>query len=771
LTTTPLLLAWIWPLTLAASAWGQWSWWTPAVGALPALTAALLVPVGSTLDIPWLLLGAKLGMDAAGRVFLLFTSIVWLAAGIYTASGFRHGRKAARFRVLFLLAMAGNLWLIVAQDVVSFYTGFALMGLSSYGLVVHDGDAAALRAGRVYIAMSLMAEVALFLALVLIARQAGLTPSPQGLLELSNWAIGLILFGLAIKAGLVPMHLWLPLAHPAAPAPASAVLSGTMIKVGLLGWLRFLPLGRAALPEWGAVITGVGLATLLLALPVGMTQTNPKVILAYSSVSKMGMIAVGLGLILTDPALAPAGVGALLLYAGHHALVKGGLFLGIGLRKEARAASWVLAGLAFLALALAGAPFTSGALAKYDFKPLLDAAEWPWLPAAVTFGTLGAVLLMARFLWVTRRIERHPRSGLRSAMIAWVLLIMLVALFPFALGTPAAWPTNAAPVAAGAAIGAAFTLAARFKPAMVRPLVGVVPPGDLVELGRPLASAVRTVARAERASWSAVRARWSKQLLAFAAALPRPAQEPDRALRAWPTAGLLWLTLTASLLVALIQPLGSRLRLVSTPEQALRESPGPPIVPEPDSESPRHPAPAMRAASAETGSTAAESAARTPSKEEVTAATPPPAAPKPAEGPTPPAPRSPRISDQTENAVAPAPSVCVPPTYVFRFAGETLRLERCELGSTGEATVRSAPVLSNRLVELLQRSLKALGLDPGKVDGLIGPRTRGAVRRLRESEEMRPSGLITFDLLDRIQQRLADRKAEHTTRSTRRPTE
>ncbi len=784
-----LILAWFWPLALAALAWRQPFWWTPAAGALPALGASLLVPIGSTLDIPWLLLGSKLGLDDTGRAFLLFTSILWSAAGIYAAGRFRRGQEAARFRVFFLLAMAGNVWLIVAQDLVSFYTGFALMGLSSYGLVIHYGDPAALRAGRVYLAMTLVAEVALFMALVLIARHAGLSPSPQDLLGLSNWAIGLALFGLAVKAGLAPLHVWLPLAHPAAPVPASAVLSGTMIKVGLLGWLRFLPLGQAAFPEWGALVVAVGVATLLLALPVGMTQSDPKVILAYSSVSKMGLIAVGLGLILLEPRLAPLGVGALILYAGHHALVKGGLFLGVGLRKETRAGYWVLAGLAFLALALAGAPFTSGALAKYAIKPLLGGAEWSWLPAAVMLSTVGTTVLMARFLWVVWRVEIHPKPGLHAARIAWGILIALVVLIPFTPGQPASWPTNAIPVTVGVALAGGFALVAWFKPVSVSPLVGAVPPGDLVELGRPASAAVRAIAAAWRKFWAGTQARLPLQAPVIAALAARPARDPEGALRRWPTAGLLWLTIAASLLLALSQPY-ERLRIRTSPvagfDRAAPESParapslthrdsatGPAPVSEaadiPIADAAAHrkglqsPGRARSAAS-ENSVAAREDRAPSGEKTEPSAATAgdasaarevevqrAPGADAVASGTA----RSGETdAGQTQIATAQPLRVCEPAPYVFRYAGEALKLTRCELDSKGAARLRSAPVVSNRLVTLLQRSLQDLGFDPGKVDGLIGPRTRAAVRRLQESEGTRATGRITFDLLDRVQQRL-----------------
>ncbi len=152
---------------------------------------------------------------------------------------------AARFRLFFLLAMSGNFGLIVGQDLISFYFGFALMGLAAYGLVVHEGNDRVRRAGRVYLAMTLVGEVALFAAFVfLCARTGTLTPTPEQIAGAGPAELVLLLLAFGIKAGLLGLHMWLPLAHPAAPVAASAVLSGAMIKAALVGWLRFLPLGQ-----------------------------------------------------------------------------------------------------------------------------------------------------------------------------------------------------------------------------------------------------------------------------------------------------------------------------------------------------------------------------------------------------------------------------------------------------------------------------------------------------------------------------------------------
>ena len=570
-----LLAAWLWPLLLAATyipgsgsakggepvpaGLGPWRGALLISAPLPALTAALTLPVGTALPLPWLFLGTQLGLDAVARIYLTFTSLLWLAAAVYSAFGFRGDAHARRFAALFLLAMAGNLWLIIGRDLPSFYAGFAMMGLASYGLVIHDASAAALRAGKVYLVMALLGEVTLFAAVILIALQTGTTtPTPEDLAALDGLAVGLALLGLGVKAGMVPLHLWLPLAHPAAPIPASAVLSGTMIKVALLGWMRFLPVGAVALPEWGALLAAMGFLTLFYALPIGLVQADPKTVLAYSSISKMGFMMLLLGLILAEPALAPLGIGAIALYAANHALVKGGLFLGVGLRKHASLQPLVLGALVFLALALAGAPYTSGAVVKYGTKPILDAAAWPWSAAAVAVATVGTTLLMGRFLWVSARIRPHPERGWLWPGLAWTALLALVALFPFVLGKPAGLLTNAVAVPLGILLAGLVAIAALANPPWLRPLIGLIPPGDLVALAPPTG---RAVVRVWLRLWQPSHA-WLLGIASFATTrydrlFGQPPGDTERGLRAWPVAGGLWIGITALLTWMLLaaQPL------------------------------------------------------------------------------------------------------------------------------------------------------------------------------------------------------------------------
>jgi formate hydrogenlyase subunit 3/multisubunit Na+/H+ antiporter MnhD subunit len=179
----------------------------------------------------------------------------------------------------------------------------------------------------------------------------------------ANWIIALLVTGFGIKAGLPLLHMWLPLAHPAAPPAASAVLSGAMIKAGLVGWLRVLPLGFDTAGLWGWALLVGGVAASFGAALVGVTQRNPKAVLAYSSVSQMGLITSLLGCGLLQPGLWPALQVVIVLFAVHHGLAKGALFLGAGIAHHRRdLPPWLLwAGLVLPGLALAGAPLTSGA--------------------------------------------------------------------------------------------------------------------------------------------------------------------------------------------------------------------------------------------------------------------------------------------------------------------------------------------------------------------------------------------------------------------------
>ncbi|MCL7943509.1 complex I subunit 5 family protein [Marinobacter sp. ATCH36] len=392
---------------------------------LPALMLALGTAPGWQLELPWLLNGGLWGMDELRRLFLLLTAILWTLAGVF-AVGYLKAHHLQRFCVFWGLTLAGNLGLTVAVDIASFYSFFALMTFAGYGLVVHEGTAEANRAGRVYLAMAVVGEMAILAGLLLASAAADsqmLPDLPAAIAEAPqrDLMIGLLIAGFGVKAGLPLLHFWLPLAHPVAPTPASAVLSGAMIKAGLLGWLVTLPFGETSLPMWGALMVVAGAVASLGAAALGVCQQRPKTVLAYSSISQMGLMVLMMGAALANSDVAQPLIAGMALFALHHGLAKGSLFLStavaIPLAPGGRWLMWVL--IALPGLSLAGLPFTSGAASKLVMKELLEPdnlefAMAAYLPMLISAGGIATMLLVWRFLWVQRA---NASYGGNSAMI------------------------------------------------------------------------------------------------------------------------------------------------------------------------------------------------------------------------------------------------------------------------------------------------------------------------------------------------------------------
>lgn len=488
----PLCLA----LTPHATGWA-------VAAALPAIALAFSVPFELRADT--LLVGMRFGVSSLTAPFLLLSGILWLIATWFARYYMAHDASASRYHAFHRLAMAGNIGLILAHDLVSFYCFFALMSLASYPLVIHDGRRTSRRAGRIYLVLALAGEVVQFAAFSALASEAGdwsfdvaravLTGSPlRGIL------VGLLLVGFGIKAALVPLHVWLPLAHPVAPTPASAVLSGSMIKAGLLGWLNILPVGQIAVPFYGEGLIVAGLAGVFGAAIIGAAQYQPKAVLAYSSISQMGLMIVAVGIALCNPAAVPLAMSVIPLYAFHHALAKCALFLSVGIASSAPPKAWggalMWGGILFCALALAGFPWTSGAVAKVFLKGLAAEAPGAWasrLPILLSLGAIGTTLLMARFIWTLaqEKARSHGHQGVHretdpGIWRPWLAIVAVVATGPWLLAhhlndrlaSMAAASKYVGdliwPVVAG---GAVVVLAMRFVRRVVE-----IPPGDILGL-------------------------------------------------------------------------------------------------------------------------------------------------------------------------------------------------------------------------------------------------------------------------------------------------
>lgn len=559
----PLLLA----VFLGSRTTRAWARRLAPLAPVPALVLSFLADTAATVDVPWLLLGVRAGVDETARVFLLFTALLWSLAAAYALSYLKDDPAPSRFFGFFLVTMSGNLGLILARDVVSFYLFFALMSFAAYGLVVHSGTDEARRAGTVYLVLVIIAEALLVPALVLSADAAGsldlnVLPSAIARSPHRDVIIGLALAGFGIKAGALPLHVWLPLAHPVAPTPASAVLSGALIKAGLIGWLRFLPLGVVALPLWGAWCIAAGTAAAFYGVIIGLVQANPKTVLAYSSISQMGLMTVGVGLGLVAPDTWPLTLTAVTLYAVHHGLAKGALFLGAGVAQGAvpgRWSAWIGVGLLLPALALAGAPLTSGALAKLWLKEAAAAAPPPWpvyLSWMLPLAAVATTLLMIRAL----RLVWHHTEGIHPRpspvlWTSWVALLTTVASITWlaapaidvktvcdtlALGT--VWP-----VILGAMIAWAYTYWGQHPGSRIAVFI---PAGDVFVL----ADGMVRYARAAQLhavfnfAWLAhARDRLLYASISLSASHRSPLARLDAALARWTTAGLVLLVLVVAL--------------------------------------------------------------------------------------------------------------------------------------------------------------------------------------------------------------------------------
>lgn len=491
----PLGLAVLWSVPALRAGVGRLTPWAPA----PALVLSLTGAPGNPVQLDWLLLGTSLGLTEVTRVFLLFTAALWLGAGIHARGYLQDDPHRARFELFWLLTLVGNLVLILALDIATFYAGFALMTFAAYGLVVHTGEPDARRAGRVYLVMAVLGEGLILAGILLTVAEAPVRilplladiPAVIAGSERRDLLIALLWLGFGIKVGLPLLHLWLPLAHPVAPVPASAVLSGTMIKAGLLAWLHILPIGLVSLPGWSALAIGAGLLAAFGAAFIGLHQHHPKTVLAYSSVSQMGLITVGVGMALQEPELAPLLVAAVTVFALHHAMTKGALFLSVAVARHpgplAGPLLWVLLGLP--ALALAGI-LGSGVIAKGGLKAAFDTAVavpdwWRHLPGLLQLAAVATTLILARFLWLLRTESQGDRAPL-SVWLGWGLvlaagpaLVFLPEFWGLAARKPVStgdWINLGWPVLAGAALALAGSRLLRPWP---------IPPGDLLAVITP----------------------------------------------------------------------------------------------------------------------------------------------------------------------------------------------------------------------------------------------------------------------------------------------
>lgn len=373
-------------------------------------------------------------LDQPGALMLAASTLLWMIGGL-AASRWLKGRDGqGRLALWWLLTLSGSLGVFAAGDVVSFYAFYALASLPAYGLITFSGDAEARHAGRITLVAALVGEGLILAAFVLLAVSTG--GSGLVIAEVMNalpqsphcgLVIALVVIGFGLKIGLVPLHGWMPLSYASGPLVATAVLSGATSKAGIIGLIRFLPLD-AAMPLAGTLILAAGLLSAFYGAVLGLTQSNPRSVLAYSSISQLGQMAAVLGVGLA--AGVPGAATIVAYYAVYHILVKGGLFLMLGAQEPGRRiAAWQLGLAGFTALGFAGLPLTGGALGKLAFKELTGGGVTGLL---FSLAAVGSTVLMLHFLRLVLAAAGRPKQDLMSPA-AWMAAVISATLLQWNL--------------------------------------------------------------------------------------------------------------------------------------------------------------------------------------------------------------------------------------------------------------------------------------------------------------------------------------------------
>ncbi len=289
-------------------------------------------------------LGLFFKVDLIGWIFSFLITLVWFLATLFSFAYMDHEHNRKRYYSVLIVTLGATLGVVMAGDFFTLFLFFEMMTLSSFILVIHEQDREAMKAGMLYIYLGIAGGLALLFAIMLLYAATGsvdIAPVFEQLGGNKTLIYILFLIGFGIKAGLVPMHIWLPLAHPVAPSPASALLSGIMIKTGAYGILRvslilFSSPGEAAAAEAsylyiiGTALLWIGIVTMFAGATMALLQGNMKRILAYSSVSQIGYIATGLGMATLLGIEGGMGFAGAVYHIINHAFFKAGLFMMVG---------------------------------------------------------------------------------------------------------------------------------------------------------------------------------------------------------------------------------------------------------------------------------------------------------------------------------------------------------------------------------------------------------------------------------------------------------
>ena len=408
-------------------------------------------------------LGISFSGEGLGVLLALLAALGWFTATLMLREYFAHAHNRNRYYFFWLLTLSGTVGVFLSADLFTTFIFFELMSFASWVMVIHTEKPDALRASETYLAVAVIGGLVTLMGLFLLNRQLG-TLRIDELYEASRplagsgalWSAGLLtLVGFAAKAGSFPLHIWLPTAHPAAPAPASAVLSGVIIKTGVFGILVLTAQVFRHDGSWGMLMLVLGVTTMLLGAVLAVFSMDLKRTLACSSVSQIGFILVGAAmqcLLGEHNALAVDGT---ILHIVNHASIKLILFPAAGviycsthgfdlnhIRGFGHNKPWLGAVMLLPMASLAGVPGLGGYVSKTllhesiveyvhlvpETAGLFTAVEWLFLLAGGLTCTYMLKLFVCIFVEKPSKPQWEEKSS--AALLSMLTLSALVALLP-----------------------------------------------------------------------------------------------------------------------------------------------------------------------------------------------------------------------------------------------------------------------------------------------------------------------------------------------------
>jgi formate hydrogenlyase subunit 3/multisubunit Na+/H+ antiporter MnhD subunit len=419
---------------------------------------SLTLPLG----LPWL--GTHFRLDALSAFFVFVVNLGAAGASLYGLGYGQHEPAPHRILPFFPAFLAGMNMVVLADDAFTFLLSWEFMSLSSWALVMaHHKDKENIRAGYIYLLMASFGTLSLLLAFGLLAGPAGsydfaAMRVAEHSTTLQALTLALVLLGAGSKAGLVPLHVWLPLAHPAAPSHVSALMSGVMTKVAVYGFIRII-FDLVGEPSWWAsmVVLAMGGLTAVLGVLYALMEHDLKRLLAYHTVENIGIIYIGLGLALAfqtnDMGWAAAlALTAALFHVLNHSLFKSLLFFGAGAVLNATGERNMdhLGGLihrmpytsfAFLVgcVAISALPPLNGFVSEWlTFQAILQSPQLPQWGLKIMVPAVGALLALSAALAAACFVKAYgitflgrPRT-IAATQAAEVDRYSLAAMFLFA---------------------------------------------------------------------------------------------------------------------------------------------------------------------------------------------------------------------------------------------------------------------------------------------------------------------------------------------------